>query len=186
MISGDGSEKSATDPGNDFDKTMSDPGNDFDKPAEDPTDVFDFASEHAAILKRAFDEILTGNNRDLIPELYDDDCVGYDPANNVEVRGHEGLNALLDGYRSVFPEHRYQIHEVVAQGEFACIRWSVAPNSRLFREDFETHGLSMCRFRDGRIWQVWQHWDNLGLLQALGSVGPEINVAAALQSATGK
>ena len=78
-----------------------------------------------ALIRRIFDEVFNKRQHQLVPELYCDDCVGHDPANAADIVGHDNLIKLLEGYATAFPEHRYEILDLVAEGDKVAVRWCV-------------------------------------------------------------
>ncbi len=129
------------------------------------------------VVRRVYYELFNNDRFELIPELYCEDCVARDPANTQTLNGHDTLLELLRAYRTALPNHQYEVLDLVAEGDKVCIRWMVDVDTE---RDLEVEGLSIVRFRDGRICEIWQHWDNLGLLKKLGAVDPDVNVADAV------
>lgn len=129
------------------------------------------------VVHRVYYELFNKDRLDLIPELYSDDCIARDPANTQTMEGHEHLHELLKAYRAALPNHQYEVLDMVAEGDKVCVRWMVDVDTK---QDLEVEGLSIIRFRDGRICEIWQHWDNLGLLKKLGVVEHDVTVANAV------
>ena len=138
------------------------------------------SEENKAVVRRVFDEIFNGRNHALVTELYAEKCIGCDPANDGDIEGHDALIALLDGYAAAFPGHRYDMQQIVAEGDLVAVRWAVSIPLGDAIPPLTTEGMSLCELRDGRITKVWQHWDNLNFLKQLGAVDEKINVATAL------
>ncbi len=132
---------------------------------------------HKDVVRRVYYELFNKDRLELIPELYCEDCIARDPANTQTMQGHEHLQELLKAYRAALPNHHYEVLDMVAEDDKVSIRWMVDVDTE---RDLEVEGLSIVRFRDGRICEIWQHWDNLGLLKKLGAVDPEISVASAI------
>lgn len=134
-----------------------------------------------ALMRRIFDEIFNQQNHELVRELYCEDCAGHDPAVTACISGHDALIALLDGYRAGLPGHRYEILDMVAEGDKVVVRWKVhVPECPKKWPDFSVEALSLCTIRHGRVHDVHQHWDNLGCLKALGAVDRDMSVAGEL------
>lgn len=119
-------------------------------------------------VERIRDELFNGSNYDAVPEIYCSTCMIHDFALGQTSTGCETIANLLKGYRAAFPDHRYEFHNVVVDGNMACIRWTVTGRSEQHKTDFSLDGMSMCRFGDdGLIKEIWQHYDNLGLMKQL-------------------
>ncbi|MEP3276214.1 MAG: nuclear transport factor 2 family protein [Stappiaceae bacterium] len=142
-------------------------------------------ADNKSVVRRVFEEIFNQRRFDLIPTLYCGDCEGMDPANPSGVCGHEALTDLLTLHCKTFPDHRYTVHQIIAEAEYVSVRWSVTGLGRKVAQGATFEGLSLCEFRDKKICRVWQHWDNLGLMQAMGVVTPELQVADELQNLGG-
>lgn len=138
-------------------------------------------AENKGVIRRVFEELFNKRRLDLIPELYCEDCEGMDPANPSCIRGHKALADLLTLHTHTFPDHRYTVHQVIAEGDCVCVRWSVVGLGQKVAADRAIEGLSLCEFSRGKIRKVWQHWDNLGLMQALGTIQSDIKVEDTLQ-----
>ncbi len=138
------------------------------------------SEQNKRVVERIFDQLFNADRVDLVPDLYTDDVVGHDPANRIEVQGHAEFRRVVEGYRAAFPHHRYVVHTVIGEGAFVAARWSVFDDTFADGEEEVVQGLSLCRFRDGRVCEVWQHWDNLGFLQKLEAVDSSIDLKAAI------
>lgn len=141
--------------------------------------------KHKSVIRRVFDELFNLHRLELVPELYTDDCFGKDPANPAQVCGHDALIALIEAYRTAFPDHYYVLHEVIAEGRYACARWTVFTHTDGDERQFAVDGLSLCEFRDGKVSKVWQQWDNLKFLQELDAVDANLDVSSVLMKKNG-
>ena len=130
-----------------------------------------------ALIRRIFEEIFNGRQHQLVSELYCDDCIGCDPANPADIEGHEGLIALLDGYATAFPDHKYELLDLIAEGDKVVAHWRVYSPAQGAVPEIKTEGLSLCTVRGGRVHRVHQHFDNLGVLRALGAVSDDLSMA---------
>jgi steroid delta-isomerase-like uncharacterized protein len=103
----------------------------------------------------------------------------HDPASPNEFgRGPEGFKQRFQMYNAAFPESKFTVEEIFAEGNKAVVRWSVAAAHRgeLFgikptNKNVQTSGTSICHIQDGKIAEEWTYWDAYGLLQQLGVVG---------------
>ena len=134
------------------------------------------------VMKRVFNEVFNQHRVELIPKLYTEDCIGYDPANKSELHGRAPLTEVVEGYRALFPDHQYEIHNMVAEGDHVCVQWSVKINSKKFQDDFSIPGMSLCELRDGKVHKVIQHWDNLNLFKEIGVVDRHIDLDFAVKA----
>lgn len=96
----------------------------------------------------------------------------------------ERLWAATGPIRAAFPDVRFTVEEVVAEGDRLAARvaftgthrgaWEgIAPTGRRVR----VTEMFMCRVADGRLAECWQEWDEAGLRQQLGGEPPRPNGA---------
>ncbi len=142
------------------------------------------SDDNKAVIRRIYDKVFNQDRWDLISECYCDDLCGHDPANGSDIVGCQALEDLLKTYREAYPDHRYEVHEVIGEGEFVAVRWTVHVPFQKSDIKVDMEGISLCRFRDGKVAEVWQHYDNLALLSALGVV-EKIDVPTAVARASG-
>jgi steroid delta-isomerase-like uncharacterized protein len=97
-----------------------------------------------------------------------------------EVRGPDGLAAMVEGYRSAFAELSVTIEHQFTEGDYVATRSTIrgrhegelmgAPPSG---RDVEFTSLSISRCRDGKIEEEWELVDTVGLLRQIGAL-PEL------------
>ena len=138
------------------------------------------SESNKALMRRIFNEVFNEANHELVRDLYCEDCVGADPAVGETIEGHEGLIALLEGYRSGLPDHKYEILDMIAEGDKVVVQWKVHTPASSKWSEFSVEAISICTIKEGRVHHVVQHWDNLGCLKALGAVEPNLSVASRL------
>jgi steroid delta-isomerase-like uncharacterized protein len=92
-------------------------------------------------------------------------------------RGPEGERMRVTLYRSAFPDLRFTIEDLIADGDLVAVRWSsrgthdgqldqIPPTGK----PVSITGVSVVRFADGKIVEGWISWDTLGMLQQIGVV----------------
>jgi steroid delta-isomerase-like uncharacterized protein len=97
-----------------------------------------------------------------------------------EVRGPDGLAAMVQGYRSAFADLSVTIEHQFTEGDYVATRSTVrgrhegelmgAPPSG---RDVEFTSLTISRCRDGKIEEEWELVDTVGLLRQIGAL-PEL------------
>lgn len=129
------------------------------------------------IALRYYDEIWSQGRLALVDELMADDYENCDPATpGGRVTGRDGLKGLVTSYREAFPDLRMRIIEQHAEGDVVVSRWHASGTHRgammgvpaTGRRAEGIEGVTITRFRDGRIVQDRAVWDSAGLLRALG------------------
>lgn len=116
-------------------------------------------------------EIFNGGNRELIPEIYTEDCVFKDSAAGFELKGHDALRALMDAYEASLPDQKYELVDIVygesdGERDQLAMHWksSGTHSSELWGQPatgrrFEIEAVSLVELRDERIASVKQIWD---------------------------
>ena len=133
-------------------------------------------------VQRYYREIWNQGNLARIDELFTDDYVNSDPATpGNDVHGRDGLRELQASYKAAFPDLTFTIHEQVAEGDTVVSRWTAQgtqagpllgmPPTGKQGQPTPVVGVTITRFRAGRIAADWVVWDTLGLLRQLGYVG---------------
>ncbi len=132
------------------------------------------ADENKALFIRYTDEVFTQGKHDLLYEYLDPGAVDHDP-----VPGSDGtidaLKAFLDRRRAAFPDFRYAIEDVIAEGDKVVVR---ATNT-CAQESFlgiPAHGRRQTftatfihRIAAGKVLETWRNADDLGRLLQLGA-----------------
>jgi steroid delta-isomerase-like uncharacterized protein len=128
------------------------------------------------MVRRFIEEVVNRGDTSALDELVHPDYVFRSPGE--ELRGGEGVKALLDGYREAFPDLRIEIDELLVAEEATVVEFTltgthrgellgISPTGRRIN----VNGMIRSRFRDGRIVEEWEILDQLSLLEQLGVGG---------------
>jgi steroid delta-isomerase-like uncharacterized protein len=142
----------------------------------------DLAEASRRLLEQSFNE----GSFELIDQLVASDAANHDPATPAEMRalrGPEVLKRTASMYRAAFPDVRMTVDDVIAAGDKVVLRWhsegthrgelaGLAPTGARG----SVTGISIDRWKDGKIVEAWAEWDNLGLARQLGAAPPEGSV----------
>jgi predicted ester cyclase len=111
----------------------------------------------------------------VLDELYRPEFVGH--VSGMPDFDLDGLRALIEVYRAGFSDFKIHSDGVIATDDEVVVRWhSSGRFSGEFMglqptgEEVTTTGITIYRFREGRIAEHWTEYDNLGLMSALGAV----------------
>lgn len=130
-------------------------------------------AENKALVRRYYDEVLTGRNRDLLTQLLDPSFVSH-------VSGGSDVGAgtyavAVRATHAAFPALAVTIHDQVAEGDKVVTRWSA---SGTHAGDFAggpatgrpvtVTGIHIHRVRQGRLVEHWEELNLLGVLRQLG------------------
>lgn len=131
---------------------------------------------HEWVMRRFIDEVVNRGDASSLAELVHPDYVYRSPGE--ELRGPEGLTALLEGYRGAFPDLRVEIDELLIAGDATVLVFTLTGTHRgeflgipATGRSVNIQGMMRSRFRDGRIADEWEILDQLSLYEQLGAVG---------------
>jgi steroid delta-isomerase-like uncharacterized protein len=137
-------------------------------------------------VRRLFGEVWNKGHVHIADQLFAPSYHHHDSSTRDLGRGPESEKKRVTLYRKAFPDIRFTIEDLLAEGETVVARWScrgthmgelhgIAPTGKQFR----ITGLSIARFTNGKMFEAYVNWDALSLLQQLGIV-PELLRAKAL------
>ena len=142
----------------------------------------DLSEASRQLLEQSFNE----GNFELIDQLVAPEAVNHDPATPAQMRdlrGPEVVKRMATMYRAAFPDLRMTVDDVIAADDKVVLRWhsegthrgelaGLAPTGARG----SVTGMSIDRWKDGKIVEAWAEWDNLGLARQLGAAPPEGSV----------
>ena len=140
------------------------------------------------VVRRLFEEVWNKGNLQVTDELFTPNYSHHDASTPDVGRGPESEKKRATLYRTAFPDIRFTIEDIIAEGETVMARWScrgthkgdlsgIAPTGK----QFNITGVSIARFTNGKMSEGWVNWDALALMQQLGVV-PELGKAKAASS----
>jgi predicted ester cyclase len=134
------------------------------------------SEENKAIVRQVYEDVRSEGNLDLVDEIFDENYIGRDPTViPQEVHGPEGFKQQTAGLRAAFPDLRFTIESLIAEGDEVVARWrargtqrgelfGIAPTGR----EVQVSGFGSWRIVDGKIVEHWGNFDNLGMMHQLG------------------
>lgn len=136
-------------------------------------------------IRRLFEEVWNKGQLPVADELFAPTYTHHDSSTPDVGRGPESEKKRVTLYRNAFPDIRFTIEDMLAEGETVVARWScrgthkgelngIAPTGK----QFNITGISIARFTNGKMFEGYINWDALGLMQQLGVV-PELGKAKA-------
>ena len=134
------------------------------------------SEENKALCRRLVEEGWNKHNLALLDELYAD-CVYYNPATG-EIKG-EALKQFLASMLAAFPDIRFTIEDLVAEGDKVVTRWSctgthqgefmgLAPTGK----QLTPSALDIFRIVEGKVVEERVEFDTLRFFQQLGAIPP--------------
>jgi ketosteroid isomerase-like protein len=119
---------------------------------------------------RWFEEVWNKSRREAIDEMFPDDGVLHDGP--TDYRGPADFKRFYDALRAQLSDVQITPPEVISEGDMVCQRWSCTAKHSATGKHVEVTGISLLRFKDGRLVEAWQNWDQHGLLQQLEDAAP--------------
>ncbi|MCY1008588.1 isochorismatase family protein [Nannocystis pusilla] len=123
---------------------------------------------------RFYEEALNAGREEAFTELLAPDVAYFNPATGT-ARGPEGVLAAIRGLRAAFPDLRYTVEELIAEGDRVAARFTLRGTHRgPFRgraatgRTVEIGGSTHYRVAGGKLTEVRVFADFLGLLRQIG------------------
>lgn len=134
--------------------------------------------QNKAIVRRAIEEGWNPANLAVIDELYAADFIFHQESGDT-VRGLDSFKIWITTIHGAFPDIRYQIEAMYAEGDKVATRYTVRGTHRGdFRglpatgKTFDLTGHLIHRVVAGKKTEGWGIWDTLGLMTQLGVIPP--------------
>ena len=129
------------------------------------------------LVRRLFDEVWNKGHQQVADELFGQNYNHHDSSSPDLGRGPESEKKRVTLYRNAFPDIRFTVEDLIAEGESVTARWSchgthkgelngIAPTGK----QFTISGISVARFTNGKMIEGYVNWDALGMMQQLGVV----------------
>lgn len=133
-------------------------------------------AENKALVRRYYDEVLTGRDRSLLTQLLDPSFVSH--VSGGPDAGAAAYATAVGATHAAFPDLTVTVHDQVAEDDRVVTRWSatgthagdfagLAATGRLVT----VTGIHIHRIRDGRLAEHWEELNLAGVLRQLGLLG---------------
>ncbi len=124
--------------------------------------------------RRLFEELWGNGNFGVLDELCDRGYRAHDPVTgDLDL---EGLRQMCRTYRTAFPDLKCTILSSYADGDTVVTQWRMNGTHRgalMGIEPTKTRctceGITIGRFKGGKLAEEWTQWDALGLFRQLGA-----------------
>jgi predicted ester cyclase len=133
--------------------------------------------------RRLLEEAFGKGNLDVYEEICSEEYRVHDPL--VGDTDRDGARQNCTMYRTAFPDLRPTILSAYTDGETCTTHWRMTGTHRHELMGLEpmgarctVEGITIDRYRGGKIVETWTQWDALGLMRQLG-VAPTVGAAAA-------
>ncbi len=141
-------------------------------------------------VRRLFEEVWNKGHVAVADELFAPTYTHHDSSTPDVGRGPESEKKRATLYRNAFPDVRFTIEDIIAEGETVVARWSCNGTHKgdlneiaATGKQFNITGVSITRFMNGKMIEGFVNWDALGLMQQIGRV-PELGKAKAVATSS--
>ena len=132
--------------------------------------------ENKALVRRFYEEVWDKGNLEVADEIFAADYVRHDPRATDAAAGPEGQKRVAGDFRRAFPDLRFEVELIVAEGDLVAARWhasgthngrwaTVEPTGRAI----DYSGVNFFRIDGGKVVEIWNHRDDLGLMEQIGA-----------------
>jgi predicted ester cyclase len=132
--------------------------------------------ENKQIARRIFEEVLNRGDWGVADQLVLD-CYRHHPAPQGLAAGVGGFCAILQMYRTGFPDLQTVVEDVIGEGDLVAVRFSgrgthggefmgIVPTGREIRAT----GMAWFRFEDGKVAEEWSELNALEILLQIGAL----------------
>ena len=128
------------------------------------------------VVRRVVDEHWNKKNPDLVSELFAPNMKLETP--DGVLSGHEGAHALLEAYKTAFPDFHLATDDLLADGDQVAIRWTftgtntgpLAGMAATGNKVSVSRNLGIFQINGGKVVGGQLNWDKYSLLQQLGAI----------------
>lgn len=140
-----------------------------------------------ALFRRFIDEVWNRRNLAVIDELFASNYTRHASSSDPDFgTGPDSVRKLVQFYSQAFPDTRFTIDDLVAEGDKVVLRWTArgthqgalegAPPSN---KRVTVTGTTTARVANGKIAEEWENWDALGMMEQIGILPRRVGRAGA-------
>jgi len=134
------------------------------------------AGQNVEVIRRFYDEVLTGGKIDAVDELCSEDVVDHEAPPGMPP-GAEGVKAFVQMFRAAFPDLRATVEDAFEVGDRAAVRsrWTGTHQGEFMGvpasgKPIDIEPIDIIRVADGKCVEHWGATDNLALMQQIGAI----------------
>ncbi len=129
------------------------------------------------IARSFFEEVLSQGHLDRYAESHSKDFVAH--AGDHEATLEEDMVAAREE-RKALPDMKMSINHMVADGDLVAVHWTASGTNTQAGMGFpatgktvKIDGMTLFRFKNGKISEEWSAWDMLSVMRQLGLLPPQ-------------
>jgi steroid delta-isomerase-like uncharacterized protein len=131
-----------------------------------------------ALCRRFIEEVWNRRNFAAVDELFASSYTRHTSSADPDFgSGPESVRKLVQHYSDAYPDTRFTIDDLIAEGDKVVMRWTargthegelegVPPTKRRVT----VTGTTTARIANGKIAEEWENWDALGMMQQIGAL----------------
>ena len=133
--------------------------------------------ENKAVVRRYAEQVWNAGDLTAVEEFIAPAYIRHDPGLPMEVRGPDGVRAVISAYRTAFPDLHLILDDTLADGDKVVLRLTVRGTHQGDLMGIPPSGhavaitaIEIFRLDGGKIVEQWVAVDNLGLLRQIGAL----------------
>lgn len=134
------------------------------------------AEENRDVIRRAYEELWNGRNVGVADELVAEDFFNH-VAPPDRRRGRQSLKDVVRMFAGAFPDFRYEVEDVIAEGDKVAVRdvfrgthWGEFMGVSATGNRVAMEAIHIYRFSEGKLAEHWVVRDDLGMMRQLGVI----------------
>lgn len=135
-----------------------------------------------AIARRSCEEIWNQGNLSVVDELTDSNAVNRSFGG--EFRGTDTVKAIIEEFRTAFPDVQFTINDLVAEGDQVVSFLTMTGTHKGSLRGIEptgnsitVKGCSHMRIRNGKIVEEENYYDEVGMMRQLGAAPEKVDLS---------
>ena len=120
--------------------------------------------QNKVIVSRIWQEIFNEGKLDLVDELYDKGYIYHGPGGQ-ELKGLDGLKRYKKELRRFFPDLRFSLGNMIAEGEKVALHWTMRGTYAPRKKQMTISGMIISRIVDGKCLEDWEIFDRLSIAE---------------------
>ena len=130
------------------------------------------SERNRALALRWFEEVWNQRLTSTVDELLAPNCVAH--MEGSDIRAPDQFKEVRTALLTAFPDLRVKVEETVADGDTVVVRWTATGTHlgamlgiQATRTSVDFRGMTLQRFREGRIVEGWDSWNQGVLVETL-------------------
>jgi steroid delta-isomerase-like uncharacterized protein len=140
----------------------------------------------ADLIRTWFEEVWNKGRESAIDEMCAKDAVGHGQTHDgTDIIGLESFKHFWRAFRAGFSDIHVTFHQTIAECDLAMLQWTIRMKHTgpfvgipATGKTITAKGMSIQRFKDGKIVEAWDTYDQLAIMVQLGAVSLENLVPA--------